>query len=506
MSSRSTFSNAIRITDLNDFLTPSATCVLPLDGGALPDTSKSDLTARVEPPGSVLAPIVPVQAPSGTSSTRARVTVSDCLTCSGCVTSADTVLLSTESLDLLKEVMLSNPSQKRNLFTAVALSQQAVASIAVHFGLDLQTTARKLATFLRHQLQFDAVIDLSFARHFSLIEAAEEFVQRFQSGKKLTITSACPGWLTYAEKTQEDSVLQYISNVRSPQGMLGIVAQTFQLSGDQRQIWMCSVMPCHDKKLEAIRPEFAAENTEGVERREVSCVLTAGELVQVLRDKGFDMELAKEGVFDVPFGSKTGVESGVGEKMSTDKFGVAVGSGSGGYADFVLRYAAKSVLGVALPDDPLKMEKASRSGDLQSITVSNQSGTRTLCFALAYGFRSLQSVLRKVRRGESPYNYIELMACPGGCNNGGGQLEMGTSAETEGLSLKQQSNKHLGALNGTFNQAPKVQSPTAVDAVQRVYNEIVRGSPGSVESKRKLGMKIESRTAPPAVTPASLEW
>lgn len=497
MAPRRAFSNALRITDLNDFLSPSASCVLPLGGGALPDKSADTALAdpTSEPAGSVLAPIVPVQSSASVTSAKAKVTVSDCLACTGCVTSAETVLLSTESVDELKRVMIEDARGRALKYTVAALSQQAVASIAVHYGLQLATTARKLSTFLRWHMGFDAVVDLSFVRHFSLLEAAEEFVQRYEEGNELTIASACPGWVTYAEKTQGRKVLDCISAVRSPQGMLGVFAKTLRPTGDTRTVWSCAIMPCHDKKLEANRPEFIVHDETGAQSREVSCVLTAGELLELIREQDFKFEGAKESLFDEPF-----------QRTQVTTFGVAVGSGSGGYADFVLRIAAQKLLRVSLPAGPLRMEKASKSGDLQSITVSDESGSKNLRFALAYGFRSLQSVLRKIRRGECTYNYIELMACPGGCTNGGGLLEVPNNPDETNLSLKQQASGHAEAVNRVFAQAPHVFSPFDVPNVRHMYEEVVRGNPGSLQSKKRLGMSIRSRKRTSNVTPASLDW
>ena len=130
---------------------------------------------------------------------------------------------------------------------------------------------------------------------------------------------------------------------------------------------------------------------------------------------------------DLMLENKYELESGVdGEFLSEwsasneKKFGVNVASSSGGYAEFVLRRAASVLFGKDLPAGPLITSKASRSGDLKTYVLRDDDGVEKLSFATAYGFRCLQSILRKVRRGECKYNYIELMACPGGCDNGGG--------------------------------------------------------------------------------------
>lgn len=494
MSGQGQLSNALRITEFNDFLSPSETCVLPMEGGALQTSGDSAPVAKLkaEPAGSVLAPIVPMEAPVS-GSKRAKVTVSDCLACSGCVTSAETILLSTESVDLFRRFLLENPEERHEKYAIAGLSQQSVASLAVHYGMSLTSTARKVTTFLREELGFDAVIDMSFIRHIALLEASAEFIERYRSGKRLTVASACPGWVTYSEKTQELPVLDYMSKVRSPQGILGSLARSIRPKGDMRKVWVSTIMMCHDKKLESNRPELTAPDEDGVNRKEVDCVLTTGELVDLMNDRQFDLANAKESDLNETFNAS-----------DSNKFGVNVASGSGGYAEFVLRNAAKELFGVSLPKGPLITKKASKSGDLKTVTVSNKDGTEELQFATAYGFRCLQSVLRKMKRGQCPYHYIELMACPGGCNNGGGQMPLpeNEDANEKAKSLKQQSAEHLERVNGMFSEAPEVLDPSMMASVNKMYDETLGGSVGSAVAKKNLSMSIVSRKSN---TP-SLSW
>ncbi|PXF50122.1 Cytosolic Fe-S cluster assembly factor NARFL [Gracilariopsis chorda] len=474
-------SNVLRITDVNDFLAPSAACILPLEGGAQPSAKGTTAVVKVgeEPAGSVLTPIVPMETPVS-GSAKARVTVSDCLACSGCVTSAETVLLSTASLDEYRSFATQNAASKSERFSIVALSQQSVASIAVHFGLQMTQTARKLATFFRRRHGIDIVIDLSLPRQLSLLEAATEFIQRYRAGKKLTITSACPGWVTYAEKTQKDSVLDCISSIRSPQGILGSMAPHLRPSGDRRPVWVCAVMPCHDKKIEASRPEFVRNQSDGSIQKDIDCVITTGELLDLLTENQFDLISAEQ--------------SDLGSKYSSTgshEFGVNVGSSSGGYAEFVLRVASRELFGIELPRGSIITEKASRSGDLRTATVSNKDG-EALTFATAYGFRCLQTILRKVRQGQCKYNYIELMACPGGCTNGGGQISIPGDSKGDLRSWKLQADNHLKNVNSVFHNAPEVLNPLAVSGVRELYNAMVKELTNS-DGLKPLRMPIQSR-------------
>lgn len=478
-------SSALLVADVNDFLNPSETCVLPMGGGA-----------QAEPAGSVLTPIIarastsnPI--PNATSKpTKATITLSDCLTCSGCVTTAETVLLSSVSIAQLRREQLSDDSAeaRRQRFTVAGLSQQAVASIATRLSLPLHTTARKLAHFLRSALHFDAVVDMSLAREMSLTECAAEFIRRYRAGVPVTVCSACPGWLAYAEKTLDADTLAAVSAVRSPQAVLATLAQ--KLRDNERTLWLATVMPCHDKKIEAARPEYVRKDGS----REVDCVVTAGELLDLVDELGYDLRKGGEDDLLGDFSVRKG------------EFGTAGGSGSGGYAEHVMRVAAKELLDVAA--GAIVFEKASRSGDMRSAVVESKDGSKRLRFALAYGFRSLQSILRKMKKGECPYDYIELMACPGGCNNGGGQLPLVLPDEVrtdDARGVKAANASLLKSVEETYFSAPRLTSEESEKRVGEVYEHVVQGEIGGEAAVKILHTTIVSRKTT-VITPNSLAW
>lgn len=484
MSRGGRLSSALQVADVNDFLTPATACVLPLGGGAVASLDTA-------PPGSVLAPIIPTATAASTGVRNvqhtAKVTLSDCLSCSGCVTSAETVLLSSANLDTAREVLLSARSStvRQELYVVVALSQQAVASVAVQIGLSLDEAACVLASFLKDSLHVDCVMDLAFARQFALHESAVEFIDRHQSGEKVVVASACPGWITYAEKTQGQDVLDTISLVRSPQAIAGALVPRLlaeelskhegsctqdSVASARKRTWLMSVMPCHDKKLESSRPNFANDG-----HPEVECVLTASEILELANELGVDLVSLRRTPLDSRF------------SVGPHGFGTATGSGSGGYADYVLRVAARELLGVELKDGQrIEMEKVSRSGDVRSVTVRSEDGSRQLRFGTAYGFRSLQSVLRKIRRGECEYDYIELMACPGGCNNGGGQAPA-PSTDKKGMA------SHLAKVEEIYASAKNTDHGKGKHGVVALYPSVVDGVPGSKETSHLLRTSYEKR-------------
>jgi iron only hydrogenase large subunit-like protein len=158
----------------------------------------------------------------------------------------------------------------------VSISPQSRASLAVRYNMDLETCTRKLCGFFKNYFQAEYVFDTTFSREFSLIESQKEFVERFRNQSKLPIlTSACPGWICYAEKTHGSFVLPYISSVKSPQQVMGSLVKDYLcrkvLDTTPDKMYHVCIMPCYDKKLESLRKDFYNEFHDS---KDVDCVLS----------------------------------------------------------------------------------------------------------------------------------------------------------------------------------------------------------------------------------------
>jgi iron only hydrogenase large subunit-like protein len=228
----------------------------------------------------------------------AKVTLADCLACSGCITSAETVLVMQQSLE---EFFASFAPSKVHVVT---LSPQSRAALAVKYNLTLLQVAKKLTTVMK-QLGVSHVFDSSFALDISLIEAREEFLQRYRNSKTNSqpsaalpvLTSECPGWICYAEKAQGHA-LPSVSAVKSPQQIMGSLvklhlAKSLNVTPDQ--IYHVTVMPCYDKKLEASRPDFFDEQYQ---TRDVDCVLATSEIEELFVQKNIDFASVAESPLD----------------------------------------------------------------------------------------------------------------------------------------------------------------------------------------------------------------
>ena len=428
----------------------------------------------------------PVNAPRArTQLETAQISLNDCLACSGCVTSAESVLIGVQSIDEIRNEL----AQKRERIFIATISSQTIASLQARWGMQPPAVWTRVCAALK-QLGFDQVHDLSLARHMSLYETVREFRLRREARMRGTndaptlpmVASACPGWVCYAEKAHGE-LLPYVATTKSPQQLAGILAKRFwgpqqkgvDISQDSAPyVYHVSVMPCYDKKLEAVRQD----NEQTSQTKDVDCVLTTGELHDLIvgvdvhanaeteqreseseRASDKQMDEASDAWKHVMSGSSSGSASEQNEARITPRPQVATefcdpahvpahqepGSSSGGYIFAVLLYAYMSWIR-SHPDtsQPTVELHILRSTDYTDYTLRAPDGTTLFKGATCYGFRNIQNVVRKLQRETGarstrgrgrmrsvarpspqdthPYDYIEVMACPGGCVNGGGQL------------------------------------------------------------------------------------
>lgn len=287
------FSGALQLTDLDDFITPSQECIKPVKIEKQ-KTKEGRAKISIQEDGSYF---------SGTQKLeKVEITLADCLACSGCITSAEGVLITQQSQEELLRVLQENQAAKLNgletKLVVFTVSQQPILSLAKRYGLGVVECGQRLAGYFK-SIGADLVIDTKLADDLALIEARNEFIDRFNAeaiGQKTLpmLASSCPGWVCYAEKTHGNFILPYISSTRSPQQIMGVLVK--QLLGQQKGIqpnliYHVTVMPCYDKKLEASREDFF---NEALNCRDVDCVITSSKLTQYIFFKYQQMSLSKK--------------------------------------------------------------------------------------------------------------------------------------------------------------------------------------------------------------------
>lgn len=385
-------------------------------------------------------------------------------------------------------------SQKEK-YVVVQVAPAVRVALGEIFHLEPGTDCTEQMVSALKLLGFRKVFDTSYAADLTIIEETNEFIQRKRNNEKLPlITSCCPGWVKFAE-LYFPNMLEHLSTCRSPQQMFGSIAKRVlekQLGVPRESIVMVSVMPCTAKRGEAARPEFADES--GI--RDVDYVITTQELALMIQQVGLDFKNLPPESFDLPFGFKTGA-------------GVIFGA-SGGVSEAVVRYAAEKMTGKPLEQNDVT-EIRGENG-IRQVTLS--LGGEELKLAVVHGLRNARLLLQDVKKGKIKVDFIEVMACPGGCVGGGGQpvyTDLGVrKARSKGLYRadknlqlhRSQDNPYIGMLYNTILGEPG--SPVAHTLLHTHYTNraslfegevILSGSDESnvVELKLCLGPQCLSK-------------
>lgn len=286
-------------------------------------------------------------------------------------------------------------SDKKNK-VMVQVAPAVRVAIGQMFGLQAgENNMGKMVTALR-QLGFSAVFDTSTGADLTIIEETNEFMTRLESGKLPLFTSCCPAWIRYVEEKHPE-LLPNISTCRSPMQMFGAVIKE-QYKGDESNIVTVAIMPCTAKKGEAQRSEF-----DDVNGKATDFVLTTQELGQMIQEAGIVFHELEPEVVDNPFGIYTG--AGV-------IFGV-----TGGVTEAVIRRVSDDKSGAGLK----LLEFKGVRGFEALKEMELQVGEKTLRIAVVSGLANAEKLIRDMQTGIREYDFIEVMACPGGCVSGAGQ-------------------------------------------------------------------------------------
>ncbi|MBE6009332.1 MAG: ferredoxin [Lachnospiraceae bacterium] len=331
-------------------------------------------------------------------SSPAGLAAASCVNCGQCVAVCPVGALSEkDQTDLVKEA-LDDPSKYVVVQVAPAVRAALGESFEFNIGVDVEG---RIADALRN-LGFDKVFDTKFGADLTIMEEANELLDRIQNDGVLPmITSCCPGWIKYAEHFYPD-MLENISTCKSPHQMQGAIIKSYIAEKEgiaKENIVTVSVMPCTAKKFERLRDD---ENGAGVP--DVDIVITTNELERLIKDREVRFEaMHHKAKFDEPLGFGTGA-------------GVIFGA-TGGVMEAALRTAVEKLTGEEL-ENPEFTEVRGMNGIKEASYDVNGTTVRV---AAVSGLANANQLLTKVKAGEADYQFIEIMACPGGCVNGGGQ-------------------------------------------------------------------------------------
>lgn len=320
----------------------------------------------------------------------------------------------------------------------------------------------EMVTALRN-LGFDKVFDTNFAADLTIMEEANEFVQRLNGKGKLPIlTSCCPGWVNFMEQQFSD-LIDIPSSCKSPHEMFGAIAKTYyaeKIGKKAEDIKVVSIMPCISKKYEAKRDELENEGYS-----DVDIVLTTRELGAMIKEAGIDFNKLEKSDFDNPMGESTG---------AGDIFGT-----SGGVIEATIRTAYDTITGEEL--EKVEFE------DLRGLKGIKQAKVdingREIKIAVANGLGNTRKLLEKLRNKEIDLDAIEVMACPGGCIGGGGQ-----PYHNGKISILKERSKGLYQIDKNKKLRKSYQNPY----IKKLYQEYL-GEVGSEKAKELLHTSYKAR-------------
>ena len=340
----------------------------------------------------------------------------NCTFCGQCVVVCPVGAL--QEKDSISEVWEALNDNKKRVIVQTAPAIRA--ALGEEFGYEVGTLVTgKMATALR-ELGFDDVFDTNFTADLTIMEEGTEFLQRVQkaltgTGEKVAlpmITSCSPGWIKFVEHTFP-SQLEHLSTCKSPHTMLGALAKSYyaeKIGVAPEDIFVVSIMPCTAKKFEIARPEMTNNGQFNVD-----AVLTTRELARLIKQAGIDFRALDDGSFDNPLGLSTG---------AADIFAV-----TGGVMEAALRTVYELVTGRELPFEKLHVTPIVGLDQIKTadLTIENAVDAYkflegvTVKVAVTSGLKGAKILMDQIAKGESPYHFIEIMGCPGGCVTGGGQ-------------------------------------------------------------------------------------
>lgn len=320
-----------------------------------------------------------------------------CVSCGQCIVACPTGALYEKDQTQQVWDAINDPKKRVVVHTAPSIR----ATLGECFGMPIGTNVEgKMVAALR-RLGFDDVFDTDFSADLTIMEEAHEFLDRVQNGGTLPLITSCsPGWVSYCEHYFPDFIPN-LSSCKSPQQMFGAVVKTYyaeKLGINPEDLFVVSIMPCTAKKYEAGRDD---ESAAGVP--DIDVALTTRELARMIEKAGLDFTALPDEEFDAPLGEATGA-------------GVIFGA-TGGVMEAALRTAVETLTGKELEN--VNFTEVRGTDGIKEATY--QVAGMDVKVAVASGLSNAKKLLTDVRDGKASYHFIEIMGCPGGCVNGGGQ-------------------------------------------------------------------------------------
>ena len=380
----------------------------------------------------------------------------NCTLCGQCIESCPVGAL--KEKDSTKEVWKALKNEDK--YVVVQTAPAVRVALGEEFGMEIGTNVTgKMVTALK-KMGFDKVFDTNTGADFTIMEEGTEFIQRVQNNGTLPmITSCSPGWVRYCELNYPD-LIPHLSTCKSPHQMFGALIKSYyaeKFEIDPSKIFVVSVMPCIAKKYERTR-----ENMQGAGYDDVDAVLTTRELARMIKQAHIDFTTLEDSTFDDPMGEATGA--------------AAIFGTTGGVMEAALRTVADKLTGQDLKEIDYKEARGEKGIKKATLNIAGKE----VKIVVASGLANARKIMDEIQSGKADYQFVEIMACPGGCVMGGGQ-PIRTSKERAEIDIR---SKRANALY-TIDEKSTLRKSHENPVIQKTYKEYLE-EPGSHKAHELL--------------------
>lgn len=387
----------------------------------------------------------------------------DCINCGQCIRICPVGALS-ERDDTAK---VWKALENKDLHVVVQTAPAVRVALGEEFDFEPGTNVEgKMVTALR-RLGFNKVFDTNFSADLTIIEEGNELLERIKNGGTLPLITSCsPGWIKFCEHNYPDFIAN-LSSCKSPQQMFGAIAKSYyphKADIDPKKIFVVSVMPCTAKKFEADRPEMEVDGL-----RDIDAVITTRELARMIKQAGIRFAELEDGKYDSILGAGSGA--------------AVIFGNTGGVMEAALRTVADKLTGQDLKD--IEYTDVRGMAGIKEATVSVAG--MEIKVAVASGTANAAKLLDKIRAGEVNYHFIEVMACSGGCINGGGQPIIKDKSTTDEVKAAR--------IRGIYNidKANVIRKSHKNPEIIALYDEYLGGEAGGHKAHHLLHTKYTKR-------------
>lgn len=390
---------------------------------------------------------------------------SNCTYCGQCIQACPTAALhEKQTTDEIWE-KLKDPET----FVVVQTAPAVRVALGEEFDMPIGTNVTgKMVTALK-RLGFDKVFDTNTGADFTIIEEANEFIERLKENDSMPmITSCCPGWVRFLE-IHYPELVNHLSTCKSPHQMLGSLIKSYYAKKEginPEKIYVVSVMPCIAKKYERGRPEMADNKLFDVDN-----AITTRELAKMIKLANIRLDKLEDNEFDNPLGESTGAS--------------AIFGATGGVMEAALRTAQDTLTGKDLQEIDFKQIRGEEGIKKATVNIDGKE----IKVVVASGLGNARKIMEEIKLGKADYQFVEIMACPGGCVVGGGQPIKNSTIQSE-VNVKKLRADALYTIDEKSTIRKSHQNPVAL----KVYEEFLE-SPGSYRAEKLLHVPIGTCTS-----------